>query len=165
MKMFERPVPGQSLTTEPKSQPYERPPEVTDPMEALDLHLESLMEEGAMEDALHFLEFGLDLVTLVEGILRSAVMEGVHSIDTSLIIAPILHEFIKGYADEAGIDYEEGFDDKENERRLSYRRDVQKAKKMLEKSEVVKEAPEEEKFEVVMEKKEDPVKPGLMSRI
>lgn len=165
MKMFERPVPGQSLTTEPKSQPYERPPEVTDPMEALDLHLENLMEEGAMEDALHFLEFGLDLVTLVEGILRSAVMEGVHSIDTSLIIAPILHEFIKGYADEAGIDYEEGFDDKENERRLSYRRDVQKAKKMLEKSEVVKEKPEEEKFEVVMEKKEDPVKPGLMSRI
>jgi len=92
MKMFERPVPGQSLTTEPKSQPYERPPEVTDPIEALDLHLENLLEEGAMEDALHFLEFGLDLVTLVEGILRSAVMEGTHSIDTSIIIAPVIHE-------------------------------------------------------------------------
>ena len=165
MKMFERPIPGQSLTTEPKGQPYERPPEVTDPIEALDLHLENLMEEGAMEDALHFLEFGLDLVTLVEGILRSAVMEGIHTIDTSLIIAPILHEFIKGYADEAGIDYEEGFDDKENERRLSYRRDVQKAKKMLEKSEVAKEAPKEKEFEVAMERNEDPVKPGLMARM
>ena len=166
MKMFERPIPGQSLTTEPKSQPYERPPEVTDPIEALDLHLENLLEEGAMEDALHFLEFGLDLVTLVEGILRSAVMEGIHTIDTSLTIAPIIHEFIKGYADEAGIDYEEGFDDERDKRRLSYRRDVQKAKKMLEKSEVAREAPEEKEFEVAMEKKEeDPVKPGLMSRM
>ncbi len=168
MKMFERPVPGQSLTTEPKSQPYERPPEVTDPIEALDLHLENLLEEGAMEDALHFLEFGLDLVTLVEGILRSAVMEGTHSIDVSLIIAPILHEFIKGYADEAGIDYEEGFDDARDKRRLSYRRDVQKAKKMLEKSEVVKEMPKEktEETDVVVEKKEEnPVKPGLMARM
>lgn len=27
---FERPVPGQSLTTTPKSAPYERPPEITD---------------------------------------------------------------------------------------------------------------------------------------
>jgi len=119
-----------------------------------------------MEDALHFLEFGLDLVTLVEGILRSAVMEGIHTIDTSLTIAPIIHEFIKGYADEAGIDYEEGFDDERDKRRLSYRRDVQKAKKMLEKSEVAREAPEEKEFEVAMEKKEeDPVKPGLMSRM
>jgi len=166
MKMFERPIPGQSLTTEPKSQPYERPPEVTDPIEALDLHLENLLEEGAMEDALHFLEFGLDLVTLVEGILRSAVMEGTHSIDTSIIIAPVIHEFIKGYADEAGIDYEEGFEDESDKRRLSYRRDIQKAKKMLEKSEIIKEAPEEKEFEVVMEKKEeDPVKPGLMARM
>ena len=29
---FERPVPGQSLTTTPKSAPYERPPEITDPI-------------------------------------------------------------------------------------------------------------------------------------
>jgi len=40
-----------------------------------------------MEDAMYFLEAGLDLVTLVQGILRSAVMEGIHTIDVSLIIA------------------------------------------------------------------------------
>ena len=39
---FERPVPGQSLTTTPKSAPYERPPEITDPIEALDYHLDKL---------------------------------------------------------------------------------------------------------------------------
>ena len=75
MLMFERPIPGQSLTAEPKSQAFERPPEITDPIEALDAHMDNLAREGAMEDALYFLEFGVDLVTLVQGILRGAVME------------------------------------------------------------------------------------------
>ncbi len=61
---FDRPIPGQSLTTTPKSAPYERPPEISDPRQALEAHLDNLMKEDAMEDALFFLEAGLDLVTL-----------------------------------------------------------------------------------------------------
>ena len=91
---LDRPIPGQSLTTTPKGAPYERPPELTDPIDALEAHLDNLMKDGAMEDVLFFLEEGVDLVTLTEGVLRSAVMEGIHSVDVSLIIAPALHEFI-----------------------------------------------------------------------
>jgi len=47
---FERPVPGQSLTTTPKSAPYERPPEITDPMEALDYHLDKIDNEHDLYD-------------------------------------------------------------------------------------------------------------------
>ena len=108
MMAFERPIPGQSLTTEPKNAPYERPPEITDPVEALDAHIENLLKPGAIEDVLYFLEFGVDLVTMVQGILRGAVMEGIHSIDVSLIIAPVIHEYIKGFADAEGIEYKEG---------------------------------------------------------
>ena len=128
---FDRPIPGQSLTTPPKAAPYERPPDVTDPREALELHLDNLMKEGAMDDVLFFLEEGLDLVTLVEGIARSAVMEGVHSIDISLIIAPVLHEFIKGAALRAGIDFEEGFENKKAKQAITYSRNVSRAKRML----------------------------------
>ena len=128
---FDRPIPGQSLTTPPKAAPYERPPDVTDPREALELHLDNLMKEGAMDDILFFLEEGLDLVTLVEGILRSAVMEGIHSIDISLIIAPVLHEFIKGAALRAGIDFEEGFENKKAKQAITYSRNVSRAKRML----------------------------------
>ena len=129
---FDRPIPGQSLTTTPKAAPYERPPDVTDPVKALELHIDKLMEEDAMDDALFFLEEGLDLVTLVEGMLRSAVMEGIHSIDISLIIAPALHEFIKGAALRADIDFEEGFEDKKLKQAISYNRDVARSKRMLE---------------------------------
>ena len=72
---FDRPIPGQSLTTTPKAAPYERPPELTDPMEAIEAHLENLTKDGVLEDITFFLEQGLDLQTLTEGILRSAVME------------------------------------------------------------------------------------------
>ena len=39
---FDRPIPGQSLTSTPKGAPYERPPEINDPMEALEMHLDNL---------------------------------------------------------------------------------------------------------------------------
>jgi hypothetical protein len=130
---FDRPIPGQSLTTTPKAAPYERPPELTDPIDALEAHLDNLMKDGAMEDILFFLEEGIDLVTLVEGILRSAVMEGVHSIDVSLIIAPALHEFIKGAALRADVEFDEGFEPKDAKKIVSYRRNVRRAQRMLNK--------------------------------
>ena len=56
MLTFERPIPGQSLTAESKSQAFERPPEITDPIEALDIHIDNLSKgDGAMEDVLYFL--------------------------------------------------------------------------------------------------------------
>ena len=169
--MFERPIPGQSLTAEPKSQAFERPPEITDPIEALDAHMDNLAREGAMEDALYFLEFGVDLVTLVQGMLRGAVMEGIHSIDVSLIIAPVLHEHIKGFADASGVEYDEGFENEEGKKALSYRRDVARAKEMLKQikeeedapsPDVVVEAAEEPEPEV---EEQEPVQTGLMARV
>ena len=105
---FERPIPGESLKRPPKEAPFERPPEVSDPMEALDIHIENLQKDGVAEDIVFFIEEGLDIQTLVEGILRSAVMEGIHSIDVSLIIAPVIHEFVKGIALRADVDFKEG---------------------------------------------------------
>jgi len=173
MLTFERPIPGQSLTTEPKNAPYERPPEIVDPIEALDVHIENLLKPGAMEDALYFLEYGVDLVTLVQGILRGAVMEGIHSIDVSLIIAPVIHEYIKGFADAADLDYEEGWETKEEEKALSYRRDVARAKKLLDelREEKGEEVPttmekmtEEPEMELEVEE-EQPAPTGLMARV
>ena len=164
MKITERPIPGQSLTAEPRSQPFERPPEIVDPIEAIDAHIDNLSNKGAVEDLIYFAEFGVDLVTLVQGILRSAVMEGIHSIDVSLIIAPVLHEHIKGILDASGVKYEEGFEDKEGEKVLNYRRDVERAKRMLgqldPEPEVVEE--KEEPMEVI---KEPEAKTGLMARM
>ena len=170
-RIFDRPIPGQSLTVEPKNQAYERPPEITDPIEALDIHIEKLLQPDAMEDVLYFLESGVDLVTMVQGILRSAVMEGIHSIDVSLIIAPVLHEHIKGFADVANLDYEEGFENQEGKKALAYRRDVARAKKMIGElpgqedkatPTTIEQTTKEPEMEV--EEQQQPAKTGLMVR-
>ena len=128
---FNRAIPGQSLTTPPKSAPYERPPQISDPLEAIDYHLEQLDDPKAVEELMFFLELGVDLSTLVEGVARKAVLDGIHSIDISLSIAPVIHEYIKGYADALDIDYDEGFEDKEEEENIMYGRRLLLAKKML----------------------------------
>ena len=128
---FNRAIPGQSLTTPPKSAPYERPPQISDPLEAIDYHLEQLDDPKTVEELMFFLQLGIDLSTLVEGIARKAVLDGIHSIDISLSIAPVIHEYIKGYADALDIDYDEGFEDKEEEDRIMYGRNLILAKKML----------------------------------
>jgi hypothetical protein len=169
MTMFDRPIPGQSLTTTPKNAPYERPPEVVDPEQALQIHLDRLTDPDRMEDALYFLEIGVDLVTLVEGILRSAVMGGIHTVDVSLIIAPVIHEYIKSTADALGVEYEEGFDNKEIRKQRTYARNATLAEKKMQKMGVEPAAPAmkaerpqvEEEPEMMMSE-EQPM--GLMAR-
>ena len=132
MSLFDGPIPGQSLTSTPKGAPYERPPEITDPVKALDFHLDRLDNPRAVKEAMFFLEMGMDLSSIVEGITRGAVLEGMHSIDVSLIIAPVIHEYLKGYADALEVDYDEGFgSSKEEEDQIEYGRNLMLARKML----------------------------------
>ena len=113
--LLDRPIPGQSLRTPPKSQPYERPPQITDAVDALDYHINRLNRKESKEDIIDLLELDVDVVTITEGVLRRAVMNGIHSIDISIVIAPHIHEFIKGEADALGIDYDEGFEVKKED--------------------------------------------------
>ena len=105
--MFSAPIPGQSLTSEPKNSPWENPPQMNKPEEAVLWHLKKLDKPKSVKSVVGLLGLGLDLVTLTEGLLRGAVAEGRHSIDVSLLIAPVIHEYIKGIADASGVEYNE----------------------------------------------------------
>ena len=118
---FERPIPGQSLTTPEKSSPYEKPPEISNALDALDVHIDRLNNTDVIEGITNMLESDIDVVTAVEGILRSAVLQGIHSLDISILIAPHIHEYIKGQAEVLKLDYDEGFEDIEASNRLKDR--------------------------------------------
>ena len=148
---FDRPIPGQSLTSTPKGAPYERPPEINDPVKALDYHLDILDNPKAVEQAMFMLEMGVDLSTLVEGITRNAVIEGMHSIDISLIVAPVIHEYLKGYADSLGIKYDEGFEDKGEDERVSYARNEMLARKFLAERQELDNTTEENNLNLMQE--------------
>jgi hypothetical protein len=148
MKQFSAPIPGQSLTLEPKAYPWERPPEISDPEEAIQMHLTRLTDPDMFESALDAMELGdLDISTVTKGILRGAVANGIHSIDVALIVAPVIHEFLRNAADAAGIEVDDGFEDKAAKEMVKQSRIALKAKKEMPKAkpapvvEPVKEAP------------------------
>jgi len=60
-------------------------------------------------------------------------MEGIHSIDISLILAPLIHEYITGSLDALGVKYNEGFDTTEEDEQLRMRRSASLAQKQVEK--------------------------------
>lgn len=171
MARFDYPVPGQSLTTPPRNAPYERPPQTVDPKEALQIHISNLNSKESMEDIAYFAEMGLDVKSQTEALLRSAVAEGIHSIDVSLTIAPLLHQFIVGRLEAMGLEYDEGINNVAEKEGIRYQRNISKAMKMLsgikptgdvdemdlEQTEVEETAPVEEQTV------EEPVK-GLMAR-
>lgn len=129
--MFEAPIPGESLTLEPKNAPYERPPELTDPEDSLIYHIDKLTDERRMGAVVLLLENELDIRTITEGLLRKAVFDGIHSIDVSMLIAPAVHEYIKTTADMIGLEYKEGFETDEEDRELDYALNSTAANKAL----------------------------------
>jgi hypothetical protein len=153
MQELNGPIPGQSLTTEPKNFPWERPPEIVDPEEAIQMHIVRLSDPEMLGDVLDILEFEeVDIQTLVVGMMRGAVANGIHSIDVGMMVAPVVHEFIKQAAKAAGIDAEDGFEDKEAKKEKEQYRINSRARKMLKDmgakpKEVVKEIEMEESSE------------------
>lgn len=98
------PIPGQSLTDTPKNYPWENPPQMADYEEVTKYYIGRLANQDVMDDLAVLFEGGMPITPLVESITTMGVMEGMHSIDVSLIVAPVLHAFIKAAMLEYGID-------------------------------------------------------------
>ena len=110
MELLKAPIPGQSLTGEPKNYPWENPPEITDPEEAIAMHMSKFNDPEVIDNMLDLLDIGFPVRALAESILTASVAAGWHNIDVSLIVAPFLHEHIISMANEAGVSYVEGFE-------------------------------------------------------
>jgi hypothetical protein len=106
--VFSAPIPGQSLTDEPKNYPWERPPEITDPREAIKFHLDGINKPEALDNIIEMLQIGVPVKALAETAMTTAQMEGIHSVDVSLIIKDVVKEELISIAEEAGIDYATG---------------------------------------------------------
>jgi hypothetical protein len=98
------PVAGQSLTDTPKNYPWENPPQMADYEEVTKYYIGRLADQDVMDDLAVLFEGGMPITPLVDSITTMGVMEGLHTVDVSLIVAPVLHAFIKAAMLEYGID-------------------------------------------------------------
>ena len=108
-----RPIPGQSLTDEPRNYAWERPPEITDPNEAVKYHLDRVADPEIIDNVFYALDMGMPVKTLTDSMMTGAVAKGIHSIDVGLIVEPLVRRAVMKIADNAGVDYKESFDEQE----------------------------------------------------
>ena len=135
MELLKAPIPGQSLTDEPKNYAWENPPEITDPEEAIAMHMTKFNNPEVIDNMLDLLDIGFPVRALAESILTASVAAGWHSIDVSLIVAPFMHEHIISMANEAGVSYVEGFEKDEEASQEKERQFIlSKATQMLKKT-------------------------------
>lgn len=104
------PIPGENFTSDTRNYPWHRPPEFTEPDEAIEYALEVMTEEEGSIAIISMLEMGISVVAVTDMILTKGIMSGKWTFDLSMLIAgPIAHIIVlmaKGY----DIDYELGVD-------------------------------------------------------
>jgi hypothetical protein len=153
------PIPGQSLTKAPGEQDFDRPPKYSDPEEVFEVYLSHLDEPEKMDKMFSVLEASVPISNLVTIWTRDGARKGVHSVDTGLMLRPMLHEHVRTLAEEAGIEYVEFAKDlKPVQEAMKKRNEYRDAAPLIQKSLQYSEEPDSEM--------EAPVKPkrGLMTR-
>ena len=105
--VFDGPIPGQSLTDEPKNAPWENPAMIADPLEALEFYMKKLGDTEAQEELIDTLDIGVPISIVADSMLSGGVMNGIHSVDVKLVLKPYIALQIKSIADVVGVDYKE----------------------------------------------------------
>jgi hypothetical protein len=104
---FNGPIPGESLTQPPGNTPWERPPQYPEVDKALAFYMDRLEDPKAMEEILFLLQQDAPLELVVDNMLMFNEMKGRHTGDVSLLIGPVIHDYLKLMADAAGVKYRE----------------------------------------------------------
>ena len=172
IEIFDQPIPGQSLTDTPRNNPWENPAEMSDIEDVTKYYIEKLANDEVINDVAALCQTGLPLKPVVSSIVSSGNLRGMHSIDAGMLVAPIIHQFLKQAVKATGVDVKDDSMDYQKEAEqseldrfqmvaLSYLKDnpddSDPGKQMLQ--ELVEEQPEEE-----MTPSEENKPMGLMSR-
>tara|TARA_R110000868_G_scaffold61189_9_gene186070 strand:+ start:4663 stop:5160 length:498 start_codon:yes stop_codon:yes gene_type:complete len=103
--MLDAPIPGQSLTKELGSRPWEQAPKLGTVEEVIDKYLTIFDDEDMVVDLVNQMEAGMPITTIVNVFTRSGVMAGLHSIDTGLLASPVIIEMMISVAEASKVDY------------------------------------------------------------
>jgi hypothetical protein len=100
-----RPIPGQSLTTDPNNPaPYEQPPEYTSVHEASEYIFNSLIQEETYVPMMNLLLNDMPIMDIVQTLLFTGFTEGKWSPDLMLMLGEPVAYMLLALAERAGID-------------------------------------------------------------
>lgn len=99
------PIPGQSLTVEPGSVPWEQPPQYTKLEDVVKFYTDKIDDPELIMDILEVVKRDIPILTLVNTITKTALMQGSHTVDVGFLVTPILVEMIKTIAELNDVPY------------------------------------------------------------
>ena len=150
---FDAPVAGQTLTDTPKNYPWENPARFAK-LDESSLHIwKELNKKDTLKRIIILLEAGTPLEALTRTIVFSGFVEGAFSIDSALLLTPIVQKMLFTIGKAAGISKLKLTSPKKNITE-SMIKDLYKARGYISKNKNMKE---------IKDKEEDKPK-GLMSR-
>lgn len=104
-KLLMAPVPGMSLTTEPGSRPWEQPPKLTKLSEVVDHYAGKFTDPQIVNAVMDGLKQDIPVYELAQSLTKIELMNGVHSPDTAVLVAPVVAELIITLADLNDVGY------------------------------------------------------------
>ena len=107
---FDAPIPGQSLTMELGSRPWQNPSRFTNVDDTIDYYMERMSSEEFMVQLAEVLESGVHVTSIANSIQLSSVMEGVHTVDVGMLVLPMIMEMLMMIGDSAGVKYDKGLE-------------------------------------------------------
>jgi hypothetical protein len=131
------PIPGQSLTVEPGSVPWEQPPQYVTIDDVASFYSDKLDNPEAIFELMSLLENGTPVLTIVNTMVKSSIMKGYHTVDTGFLVTPIIVEIIKTLADLNDVTYTVTAEDAGKENTVSpaiIKQLIDEAKKKVKKS-------------------------------
>jgi len=102
---LDQPIPGISLTGELGNAPWEQPPKYVSVDEVVDYYSDKLVEEEVIGNIIDIIKRNVPLLTIAEGIMRTGIMQGMHTIDAGMLVKPILVELLIALAEIYGVKY------------------------------------------------------------
>lgn len=107
---FDRPIPGENLTAELGSRPWQTPAQFTTVDDALGFYIPRMAQDEFSKGLLNVMEMGVPLTTIANTIMISGVMEGRHSVDVGILSIPAIVETMKLIGDSANVEYVTGME-------------------------------------------------------
>ena len=155
---FDAPIAGESLTAELGSRPWQSPPQYAKVEDVMSFYIEKITEPKVSSKLVVTLDNDIPISVHVNSMMLGSVMEGVHTLDVGVLVTPLLIELCEFVANEAGIEYTTGLEEKDDDSII----DSVVGKKAM--KEFQKQSGEVEEQEAMPSEEPVPESKGLMAR-
>jgi hypothetical protein len=161
------PIPGMSLTTEPGNRPWENPPQIVNIEDAVSFYAEKILDPEKQDAILNAFTEEVSIESMADMVTTSAVMEGIHTIDLSILINPVVQEMFRYVGDINNVKYIESYEELDKKKRIpehEARSIVEDIAKEMDASKVPPMPGAESKEELPMDVKPPVSMRGLMAK-